>query len=93
VHLNFAQDKEKDREMPKSRLPLLKKHGVSISMDGRGRALDNAFIERLWRGRMYDRCSRIDGDLELQKRGIQNENRSNGSDSVDNVFKKSADTA
>jgi transposase InsO family protein len=28
----------------------LKKRGVSISMDGRGRALDNVFIERLWRG-------------------------------------------
>ncbi len=24
-------------------------HGVAISMDGRGRALDNVFIERLWR--------------------------------------------
>ena len=27
----------------------LKKRGISISMDGRGRALDNVFIERLWR--------------------------------------------
>ncbi len=26
----------------------LKKRGISISMDGRGRALDNVFIERLW---------------------------------------------
>lgn len=24
-------------------------HGISISMDGRGRALDNIFVERLWR--------------------------------------------
>jgi putative transposase len=23
--------------------------GIRISMDGRGRALDNVFIERLWR--------------------------------------------
>ncbi|SMF94394.1 putative transposase [Methylomagnum ishizawai] len=27
----------------------LKAHGVAISMDGRGRALDNIFVERLWR--------------------------------------------
>jgi putative transposase len=28
---------------------LLTKHKISISMDGRGRALDNVFIERFWR--------------------------------------------
>ena len=28
---------------------LLKSHGIRISMDGRGRWLDNVFIERLWR--------------------------------------------
>jgi len=28
--------------------------GVQISMDGRGRALDNAFIERLWRSVKYE---------------------------------------
>jgi putative transposase len=28
---------------------VLKLHGISISMDGRGRALDNIFVERLWR--------------------------------------------
>jgi putative transposase len=28
---------------------LLKAHGIRISMDGRGRWLDNVFIERLWR--------------------------------------------
>ena len=28
---------------------LLKKRGIHISMDGKGRALDNVFIERLWR--------------------------------------------
>ena len=33
--------------------PLLKA-GVRISMDGRGRALDNAFIERLWRSVKYE---------------------------------------
>jgi putative transposase len=28
---------------------VLKAHGICISMDGRGRALDNVFVERLWR--------------------------------------------
>jgi putative transposase len=32
----------------------LKQRGVLISMDGRGRALDNVFIERLWRSLKYD---------------------------------------
>lgn len=32
----------------------LQDHGVRISMDGRGRALDNVFIERLWRTVKYD---------------------------------------
>ena len=27
----------------------LKDHGVQISMDGKGRCMDNIFIERLWR--------------------------------------------
>lgn len=32
----------------------LKDAGVQISMDGRGRALDNVFIERLWRSVKYE---------------------------------------
>jgi len=32
----------------------LQKRGILISMDGRGRALDNAFIERLWRSLKYE---------------------------------------
>jgi putative transposase len=32
----------------------LKQRGISISMDGRGRALDNVFIERLWRSLKYE---------------------------------------
>ena len=28
---------------------VLKRHDIAISMDGRGRALDNIFVERLWR--------------------------------------------
>jgi len=33
---------------------VLKKAGVKISMDGRGRALDNIFVERLWRTVKYE---------------------------------------
>jgi putative transposase len=32
----------------------LEEHGVAVSMDGRGRALDNVFIERLWRSLKYE---------------------------------------
>jgi len=28
--------------------------GVKVSMDGRGRALDNVFVERLWRSLKYE---------------------------------------
>ena len=33
---------------------LLKDEGIQISMDGRGRALDNVFVERLWRTVKYE---------------------------------------
>lgn len=33
---------------------LLEKLGVAISMDGRGRAMDNIFVERLWRTVEYE---------------------------------------
>lgn len=32
----------------------LEKDGVKISMDGKGRALDNVFVERLWRSVKYE---------------------------------------
>lgn len=32
----------------------LEKEGIEVSMDGRGRALDNVFIERLWRSVKYE---------------------------------------
>ena len=35
-------------------LSVLKTKGVKISMDGRGRALDNVFVERLWRTVKYE---------------------------------------
>jgi putative transposase len=33
---------------------VLKQHGIRISMDGKGRAMDNIFIERLWRSVKYE---------------------------------------
>jgi putative transposase len=33
---------------------LLKEHEIKISMDGKGRALDNVWIERLWRSVKYE---------------------------------------
>jgi len=35
-------------------ISLLKANGIEISMDGKGRALDNIFIERLWRSVKYE---------------------------------------
>ena len=46
---------------------VLHKHEINISMDGKGRALDNVFIERLWRSVKYE-CvylSEFDTVLEL----------------------------
>lgn len=33
---------------------VLKKHKINISMDGKGRCMDNIFIERLWRSVKYE---------------------------------------
>ncbi len=33
---------------------VLKQHQIEISMDGKGRALDNVFVERLWRSLKYE---------------------------------------
>jgi putative transposase len=32
----------------------LKRHGIMISMDGKGRCMDNIFVERLWRSLKYE---------------------------------------
>jgi putative transposase len=34
---------------------VLKKHGIQISMDGKGRALDNIYIERFWKSIKYEK--------------------------------------
>ena len=33
---------------------LLESHKIQISMDGKGRAIDNIFVERLWRSVKYE---------------------------------------
>lgn len=35
-------------------IAVLERHKISISMDGKGRALDNVYIERLWRSLKYE---------------------------------------
>ena len=37
---------------------LLERHGVKISMDGKGRYMDNIFVERLWRTVKYEEVYR-----------------------------------
>lgn len=54
-------------------LEVLKGHHIQISMDGKGRALDNIYIERFWRSLKYEHiylCPAADG-LELYQ-GIKN---------------------
>jgi putative transposase len=33
---------------------VLRERGIAISMDGKGRCLDNVFVERLWRSVKYE---------------------------------------
>ncbi len=50
-------------------ISVLEKHKVQISMDGKGRFLDNIFVERLWRSLKYE-CVYIyawEGGLEARK--------------------------
>lgn len=39
---------------------VLSYHGIKISMDGKGRALDNIFIERFWRSLKQEKIYRLD---------------------------------
>lgn len=45
----------------------LKKHNIRISMDGKGRALDNVYIERFWKSIKYEKIylNPPNGGLEL----------------------------
>ena len=44
---------------------VLEWEGVVISRDGRGRAFDNTFVERLWRGVKHEDVLRLNGWLML----------------------------
>jgi putative transposase len=51
----------------------LEQRGITISMDGRGRCLDNIFIERLWRSLKYEEVYLRDYQLVSEARaGIEN---------------------
>jgi putative transposase len=47
----------------------LKDRGVQVSMDGRGRALDNVFVERLWRTVKYEEVYRREYESIADLRG------------------------
>lgn len=51
---------------------LLKKHKIAISMDGKGRAIDNVYIERFWRSLKYQHIylNPVKDGIDLY-RGIQ----------------------
>jgi len=50
---------------------ILQDAGVSISMDGRGRAFDNIFVERLWRSVKYEEVYLKDyGVVDEARRGL-----------------------
>ncbi len=51
---------------------VLKSHKIKISMDGKGRALDNIFIERLWRSVKYEEIYLNDySDVSHLKRSLK----------------------
>jgi len=41
-------------------IKLLQENTIAISMDGKGRALDNVFIERFWRSLKQEQIYRLD---------------------------------
>ncbi len=65
------QHRSRDRSSRPRRSPArLETAGVAISMDGRGRALDNVFIERLWRSVKYEEVYLKDYARRLGGRGV-----------------------
>ena len=52
-------------------IDILKDNGISISMDGRGRWVDNVFVERLWRSVKYeDIYLKAYGSLSEARQGL-----------------------
>jgi putative transposase len=53
-------------------LGILESHGINISMDGRGRWIDNVFVERLWRSVKYeDVYLKAYGSIAEARRGLR----------------------
>lgn len=52
---------------------LLKEHNIKISMDGRGKALDNIRIERFWRSLKWEKVYLEEYETPKQLRSIVNE--------------------
>jgi putative transposase len=53
-------------------LGILESHGIDISMDGRGRWIDNVFVERLWRSVKYeDVYLKAYGSIAEARRGLR----------------------
>lgn len=51
---------------------ILEKNGIQISMDGVGRAIDNIYVERLWRSVKYEEIYLNDYDsMEVMKQSIK----------------------
>ena len=48
---------------------MLLARGIKISMDGKGRCIDNVFIERLWRSLKYEDVYLNDYDNPVDARG------------------------
>jgi hypothetical protein len=49
----------------------LKRYGITISMDGKGRCMDNIFVERLWRSLKYEEvCLHAYASVAEAKAGI-----------------------
>lgn len=46
-------------------------NGIKLSMDGKGRALDNIYIERFWRTIKYEHYIRPTGDVEQLRDGME----------------------
>ncbi len=51
-------------------IDILKKNNISISMDGKGRVLDNIYIERFWRSLKYGKIylNPPNGGLDLYQK-------------------------
>ena len=53
----------------------LEKHGIKVSMDGKGRCMDNIFTERFWRSLKYEEvCIKDYQSVKEARNGISDYN-------------------